>query len=83
MTRPQQRAVAIACMVAFGLFFIWLGEDGWEINAIPAQYAGYLVIAVGIAAALGLDIWRGGPLDPSQDHVADKPAPSIPKAKSR
>lgn len=83
MTRKQQRAVASAALFLFGLILIWLGEDGWEINAIPAQYLGYIVLAVGLAAAFGVNIWGGGVLDPRRDHDADNPSPEVPRAKSR
>ncbi len=67
MTPRQKRAVALLCIFIAGGFFIWMGFDGWTIDALPAHYLGYLVIALGIAGLLGVNIWYGGPLDPRDD----------------
>jgi len=65
--RRQKRAVALICIFLSSGFFIWLGLDGWTVKTVPAQYVGYLIIAVGIAGLLGINIWYGGPLDPRGD----------------
>jgi hypothetical protein len=33
----------------------------------PGQYLGYLIVAIGTAGLLGVNIWYGGPLDPRGD----------------
>jgi len=73
MTRRQKRAWILVCVFGAGAFFIWMGFDGWTINALPAHYLGYIVMAVGIAALLGVNIWRGGPLDPRDDLQHGEP----------
>jgi len=67
VTRRQKRAVALICIFLSSAFFIWMGFKGWTIGAVPAHYLGYLVIALGIAGLLGVNIWYGGPLDPRDD----------------
>ena len=71
MTQRQKRAVALIGIFVAGGFFIWLGDD-WTISSVPAHYVGYIVMAVGIAGVLGLNIWFGGPLDPRNDPKSDR-----------
>jgi hypothetical protein len=70
MTQRQKRAVALVGVFAASGFFIWLGDD-WTISSVPAHYVGYIVMAVGIAGLLGINIWYGGPLDPRNDFKPD------------
>jgi hypothetical protein len=67
MTRRQKRSVSLLGVFLAGGFFIWMGLDGWTIDAMPAHYLGYFAIALGIAGLFGVNIWYGGPLDPRKD----------------
>ena len=35
----------------------------WSINGIYAPYLGYVLIAIGVLALLGVNVFWGGPLD--------------------
>lgn len=63
MTLPQKRRLTLIGVFIAGAFFVWIGLDGWTIKSLPAHYLGFIVIAIGIAGLLGLNIWYGGPLD--------------------
>jgi hypothetical protein len=45
-----------------GLVFVFCCR-GWKINGIYAPYLGYVLIAIGVFALLGVNLFRGGPLE--------------------
>ncbi len=74
MTLRQKRMVALVVVFTAGGFFVWMGLDGWTIDALPAHYLGYIVLGIGAAGLLGANIWYGGPLDLRHDsEQSDKP----------
>jgi hypothetical protein len=63
MSLRHKRRLTLAGIFVAAAFFIWIGLDGWTIQSLPAHYLGFIVATVGLAGALGLNIWHGGPLD--------------------
>ncbi|SRR5579883_875981 len=53
------------------LVMAWFSE--YTIKGVPAQYAAWTFIAVGVLGLLGVNVFRGGPLDKRLDQ---QPAPS-------
>lgn len=45
-----------------GLVFVIFFRE-WNINGIYAPYLGYVLIGIGVLALLGVNVFRGGPLD--------------------
>jgi hypothetical protein len=87
MTRRQKRGVALAGVFAASGFFVWSGYAGMTVDSLPAHYLGYVVAAVGVAGTFGVNIWRGGPLDPRNDpkpgEAGGAPLPTAPKGGHR
>ena len=74
MTLRKQRMLVLIGVFVAGGFFVWIGFSGWKIDALPAQYLGYIVLCIGIAGLLGANIWYGGPLDLRHDSKqGDRP----------
>lgn len=71
MTLQQKRRLSIVGIFIAAAFFIWIGLDGWLVGAMPAHYLGFIVIGVGIAGLLGMNIWHGGPLDLRLDSKSE------------
>lgn len=74
MTSKNQRRWSLVGIFAASAFFVWLG-DSWLISAVPARYVGYLVAAIGVAGACGVNIWFGGPLDSRNDEKTEGTEP--------
>jgi hypothetical protein len=73
MTRGQQRGVCLAFLFAVGGVAEYFGYEGWRVNSVPAHYLGYAFTAFAVLGLLGVNIWRGGPLD----RRFEPPAPEI------
>jgi hypothetical protein len=71
MSLKQKRRLTLAGIFIAAAFFVWMGLDGWTIQSLPAHYVGFIVAAIGLAGALGLNIWHGGPLDLRRDAEQD------------
>ena len=72
MSRRSQRFVATLGMFLFAGWMIYAGRHGLVFvrSQLPVDYAGYIVAAFGLLGLCGVNIWRGGPLDPQNDQVA-------------
>lgn len=57
---------------------MWLGYRGWQMDNVPAQWVGYLLLACGVAGLFGFNIWKGGPLDPQLDSPESNEAAAMP-----
>lgn len=64
--RQHQRRAAITYLVCLAVWLIWL-DDRWEIDGIPAKFVGYALSFFSLLPMFGVNIWRGGPLDPRMD----------------
>jgi len=73
MSRRQQRGFGYCFVFGLAGLLVFLGWKGWQIEFLPAEYLGYLVAAFGVAGILGINIWRGGPLDPRNDVEIESP----------
>jgi len=71
--RKQQRALFLVFLFASGLALVVIGFCGWSINLIPAYYLGALLVIFGIVGLCGVNIWKGGPLDPAHDPRDPEP----------
>lgn len=71
-TEDVVRAVMSFWAIGGGTLFI-LFFDGWLINGIPAPWLGYVLIAVGLLALMGFNVFRGGPLDKRHDRPSTPP----------
>lgn len=69
MEPKKKRTLALIFIFIFGMWLFWIGLNGWRISGIPAYYIGGAIIAVALAGALGVNIWRGGILDPRLDNA--------------
>lgn len=76
--RRRWRSFALGFLLIFGLVCVFAGHQGWEIDAFPAYWLGYLLLVFAVLGAVGINIWYGGPLDPrfdpsltDEDLVAD------------
>src|SRR6516165_8028709 len=82
MGRGQQRTLALLFLFTVGAVLGFMGRQGWALSFIP-QYIGYLFVAMAALGTLGLNIWRGGPLDRRFDPLpapgADSPDLSMPR----
>ena len=78
MSRREWRAVSIIILFGFAALLMWLGYRGWQMNGVPAQWVGYLILACGVAGQFGINIWKGGPLDPALDAPESEEAAAIP-----
>ena len=69
MTRQAKRAFAIIGMFVFAGWMIYEGLNGliFASSKMPVHYAGYIVAVMGVLGMCGVNIWRGGPLDPRND----------------
>ncbi|QDT43661.1 hypothetical protein Pan241w_37630 [Gimesia alba] len=47
--------------------FVYAGHQGVVIELLPAHYLGYFFFVVTALGVAGVNIWRGGPLDPRMD----------------
>ena len=54
---------AIGCGIVLILFF-----RNYTISSIPAPWLGYGLVALGVAALLGVNVFWGGPLDKQRDR---------------
>ena len=55
----------VLILAAAGL--VYFGNRGLHLDFLPAQYLGYFLYALAALGILGVNIWRGGPLDLRQD----------------
>jgi hypothetical protein len=68
MSRSQWRGIAFVFLFGFASYLIYIGLQGWVVNRLlPAHYLGFFLVAYGVAGLFGVNIWRGGPLDPRND----------------
>lgn len=79
--RPQQRRLALAYLLCLGGWLVWAG-DSWLINQIPAKLIGYGIGLLGMTGLSGVNIWRGGPLDPNNDKDDANVSSAPPSASS-
>lgn len=63
--------LTLIALTAFGAFLIIQGFRGLLVEDLPAQYLGYLIIAVVVLGLMGVNVWRGGPFDPRRDAPGD------------
>ena len=70
MSRQISRRISLVFLFAFAGVLIYLGIfRGWEVNgSLPAEYAGYALVAFGAAGLFGFNVWRGGPFDLRLDN---------------
>lgn len=68
MSRQNWRRASLVFLFDFGGLLVYLGFDGWTFNKVlPTHFAGFFLIASGIAGLFEVNIWHGGPLDPRFD----------------
>jgi hypothetical protein len=67
--RSTQRHLSLAFLIAVGVVLIVLGFQGWVVdNFLAAQYLGYFLVGLAALGLFGVNVWRGGPLDPKLDE---------------
>ncbi len=67
LAKGSQRLFSLVALFALGGGCLLLG-DRWTIKFIPAHYVGFLFIGAGCLGLLGVNIWKGGPLDKNLDN---------------
>lgn len=69
MNRRTKRTLALLGMFSFAGWMIYEGFQGmiFASSEMPVHYAGYIVAVMGVLGMCGVNIWRGGPLDPRND----------------
>jgi hypothetical protein len=67
MTRQHKRAATLVFLFAVSAVLIYLGFQGWTVSSLGVHYLGYLLATLGVLGLGGVNIWRGGPLDPNDD----------------
>lgn len=75
-SRKMKRLIASLFSLGFGLVLVIFFED-WTIDLIPAPWLGYVLIAIGILALLGFNVFRGGPFDKRLDPPQTPPSDTI------
>ena len=85
--RKQQRGMFLVFLFAAGLFLVVMGLFGWSVDSIPAYYLGALLLVFGAIGLCGVNIWKGGPFDPTHDppepraqvliQAAESPPPGV------
>jgi hypothetical protein len=69
MKRNTQRRLALLAITAFGVSLIaGVFDDVWLFRELSAKYLGYFCIALAVLGLLGVNVWRGGPLDLRRDN---------------
>ena len=69
MKRSTQRRVAQLAITAFGISLIaGVFDDVWLFRDLSAKYLGYFCIGLALLGLFGVNVWRGGPLDPRRDE---------------
>ena len=71
--RQRQRKIASFFIVGLGVVLIFMGLDGWTVDSVPAYYVGAFFVIFRIVGMFGVNIWKGGILDPNNDP------PDLPK----
>lgn len=66
-SRNTKRKSFLVYLFLLGIWFFWLDYRGWRIENAPPSIAGVIVIVGSVLGMLGVNIWRGGPLDPRRD----------------
>lgn len=61
--RVRWRGGFLVALAVLGVAAIHFGNQGWRIEGIPAQYAGYFLLGLACLGLCGVNIWYGGPLD--------------------
>lgn len=71
MRRSSQRLVAMLGMFLFAAWLIYEGRQGlvFTRSQMPVDYAGYMIASFGVLGLCGVNIWRGGPLDPQREKI--------------
>jgi len=57
-------------MIGGGLLFIFAFKNYTLSGLIPVPWVGYLLLAVGVLGLLGVNVFRGGPIDQRLDRDA-------------
>lgn len=65
--RRWGRRAALAAVVGVAAGLLYAGNQGLEVETLPAQYLGYFLFAFAALGVVGVNIWYGGPLDPRMD----------------
>jgi hypothetical protein len=69
MSRHRWRGFSLVVFLGIATWFIYLGLNGRVLaRVLPLQYLGYLLAGFVVAGLFGVNIWRGGPLDPMNDQ---------------
>ena len=76
MSRANARRLTLLFLFGVAAFLISLGEAGWSVNFMPADWVGYILIAFGFAGLCGVNIWAGGPLDRRNDPPEETNSPA-------
>lgn len=65
--RERYRRISLFVVGAIAAWLTFEGQRGLDIGGVPAQYAGYGLFAFAMLGFAGVNVWRGGPLDPRND----------------
>ncbi|MFN0110182.1 MAG: SHOCT domain-containing protein [Blastocatellia bacterium] len=76
MTREKQRRTALFVGVGLALWFLYLGDD-WVINGfLPIWVLGLIFGITALLGFCGVNVFKGGPLDPQTDPSSEKALPA-------
>jgi hypothetical protein len=69
MSNPRRtvRLAALAFFFIFGVILFGIGCDGRAIVDVRFAFAGAFFALMGVLGVCGVNVWRGGPLDPRND----------------
>jgi hypothetical protein len=70
--RRAGRIVVSLWAIGGGLVFVWF-LNGWLMSGIPVPWVGYVMIAFGVLGLIGINVFRGGPLDKRHDPPLTPP----------
>lgn len=65
--RRRGRRASLVGFFGLGLGLVYMGREGWALNTIPAEYAGYFLFVAVLLGVCGVNIWLGGPFDLRHD----------------
>jgi len=66
-SRRRARTFALLALTGIGGLAYAFGQDMVGVGSTPLQFLGGFLIGVAILGGVGLNIWRGGPLDKRND----------------
>jgi hypothetical protein len=72
-TRRVARMAALAFFFVFGAFLGAIGLDHGRGIDLRFLAAGGMFLFAGMLGTCGVNVWRGGPLDPRNDPTPDGP----------